>query len=481
MSSLKGAGLALVVAATLSGALALAFPYQPTDDARQFEVLARNLHAGRGFSLAEHPPFTATMTREPLYPLLVAGVYAVAGPRYGAVQVVQIGLLLVSVALVYWIGLEMFGPSVARAAALITALAPPLVNYPSYLLSETLFTALLVLFVWTLWRAQGRQPLWWAAAAGAVWGLSVLCKTLMAPLWMLVAAAWWLALRRQPGGASAWVGRIAVFTVGGMLLIGPWMLRNVAQFGTGNLVSLRGSKAMWERAQRIAYTPEQLRQSLVYSLSEYVGHRVFPQAAAHPREVLLRESALANARQAALLASGLSESAVDRVMMGEAAAVIRQHPFVYFGQCFVEWVKSTAVTYLPVLNEPRVETLSLTYPHGRTALSAIRGLLRLLAYPLLGFGVWGLVALRREWRRCWAVVVPILALNGLLSLVSGLGRYGVPLVPLYALVAAVGWQHVKRRRLFRMPGRPIKGRFAYHNGFEQELATALPKAEPQGV
>jgi 4-amino-4-deoxy-L-arabinose transferase-like glycosyltransferase len=93
-------------------------------DARGYDLLARNLLAGHGFSLQDAPPYQPDGLRTPLDPLFVAAVYALAGPQPAAVAVVQALLDSLTTLLVAAIAARSLGRRAGIAAALLYALTP---------------------------------------------------------------------------------------------------------------------------------------------------------------------------------------------------------------------------------------------------------------------------------------------------------------------------------------------------------------------
>src|SRR4051812_31581108 len=58
----------------------------------RYYITAFNLYAGHGYSFAESPPYSPSLACVPAYPLFMAAVYYVAGPRPDAVRVAQAAL-----------------------------------------------------------------------------------------------------------------------------------------------------------------------------------------------------------------------------------------------------------------------------------------------------------------------------------------------------------------------------------------------------
>ena len=114
-------------------------------DEQQYRQIADNLLAGNGFAWG---PGELTSIRPPLYPALLAGVWRVTGAdNLQAIRILQILLGLATSGLVYLLGARLYSPRVGRYAAAICWLYPSFVFFDFLILTETLFTFLLVAFV----------------------------------------------------------------------------------------------------------------------------------------------------------------------------------------------------------------------------------------------------------------------------------------------------------------------------------------------
>lgn len=173
--------------------------------------------------------------RPPLYPAFMAGVYLLAGESHDAVRIVQIGLSLLCVVLVFGVVEPRFGARAAFGSGLACALLPPLVHYPHFLWSETLNATLLALLLWLLGRFDHSPRLQWIALAGLTLGLCALTRETW--LYLAPVVAVWLLAR---GDGHDWRGAaktLLAFFVPLALVILPWTLRNQAQHDRFVLIS----------------------------------------------------------------------------------------------------------------------------------------------------------------------------------------------------------------------------------------------------
>jgi hypothetical protein len=223
-------------------------------DAQGYDLLARNLRAGHGFSLQDTPPYQPDGLRTPLYPVFVGAVYTLAGEHPVAVAVAQAALDSLTALLVGAIAGALLGRRSGVVAAVLYALTPLQWRYAAALLAEVPLAFLISLAVWLLMRLETSEVLKTsdvscrrqALACGAVAGLAALCKPNVGGLALILAlAAFWMlrADRRRAHRPvrSLRSGRCAEFVEGpigaGAILLAaavvasPWLIRNRVVFG----------------------------------------------------------------------------------------------------------------------------------------------------------------------------------------------------------------------------------------------------------
>jgi 4-amino-4-deoxy-L-arabinose transferase-like glycosyltransferase len=169
--------------------------------------------------------------RPPLFPVALAGVYGLFGvhPFYGRVFLSVMGALTCGV--IYLMGREAFGARVGAYAAWGAAFYAMLFRWSGYLLTETLFTFLLCLFIWSSQKSVRSPRLHYALAAGLFLGLATLTRpTTLAFIPFILL---WAVLTFSPGWKRALTvsGAIAVTLV---LTLAPWTVRNYR--ATGHIV-----------------------------------------------------------------------------------------------------------------------------------------------------------------------------------------------------------------------------------------------------
>jgi len=141
-----------------------------------------------------------------------------------------------TVLITYLLALRLLGRAVAVVTAGLLAVFPSQVYYAGTILTEPLFTFLLMLaLLILLWRPWSVGSLSWprALAAGLLLGAATLVRAITLPLFLVLGAAWWLATRQPREGIAAG----AVLAIGTAAFVVPWSVRNTVRLHTPVIVS----------------------------------------------------------------------------------------------------------------------------------------------------------------------------------------------------------------------------------------------------
>lgn len=223
------------------------FPITECDCSRYDEV-GWNVATGRGFvggfsrsNLAgDEIPDALEVAVGPVYPAFLGAVYWVFGHHLTTVRVAQALIGALTVAVLFLGVSAVCGIAVARLAALIVTWWPALIAYTGVVVTETLFTFLLVLLVFLLVRATHIQTVSSFAVAGAVMGLTILIREEAILLAIPFAG---LILWVVP---SRWgMARALVFLLAASLLVSGWTIRNYVHFRQVILVTAHGGDTLW--------------------------------------------------------------------------------------------------------------------------------------------------------------------------------------------------------------------------------------------
>jgi len=203
-------------------------------DSREYIALAHNLVSSYTFSRDTVPPFRPELFRTPGYPLLLTASLVIHRPSF-IVQalLVQLLLSLITVWLTSRLALELgLRPVTSAFAALLVGLSPSLAFLSTKLISETLFTPMLLVCVLLLnrYRLSGRALD--LIGTGVCCGLLVLVRPI-ATFFPFVIALYilWLALGpRFIAHRSALIAPLILLACAS-IVVAPWIIRNGTRTG----------------------------------------------------------------------------------------------------------------------------------------------------------------------------------------------------------------------------------------------------------
>ena len=315
----------LAAGAALRWPLLTLAPFFTTDSrCCYYHYAANQLLAGQPFDSRLHLP--------PGYSLFLAAILAVTDGSTAAAMLVQHLLGLAAGLLVYLIGRRLFGPLVGLAAALLTVLDVELALYEHAVMTETLFTVLLLCaLAVVLLRLPGSI---WLKVAG--FGLLAGAATLVRPTGLLLpglvlllpglgpargaaGAASRNARYRQLWHASRRVRLTLVAIVGAALIVVPVMVWNKRTHGVFALTSSLQRNMLYP----IEAAPRRLLQGrgggdpLLGQVKATISHHPTPAWVGPYGRVLERFH--------------LSYEALDRLLMRVALDFVLADPLAYVG------------------------------------------------------------------------------------------------------------------------------------------------------
>jgi 4-amino-4-deoxy-L-arabinose transferase-like glycosyltransferase len=190
-------------------------------DERDYNALAISLAERGEFAFR---PGSPTAFRPPLYPVIVAGLYRLAGVEsFQTVRLLQAGLSLLNVLLLYRLGARVFDRRVGLWAAGLYCFYPSLLGFNILLLTEVLFTFLLCATCYVLVLALQRASFAWLALGGVLLGLAALTRSV---LWLFPAVLSVLLLRWWPQDRARRAIAAGLLVATFALTIAPWVIRN---------------------------------------------------------------------------------------------------------------------------------------------------------------------------------------------------------------------------------------------------------------
>jgi 4-amino-4-deoxy-L-arabinose transferase-like glycosyltransferase len=410
----------LVVGLLVRALLLVCFRNQPLTiwDEREYNELAVNLASQGQYVLYNQP----NSSRPPLYPAVVAGIYKFCGlENYQAVRTFQMLTDLMTVAVLYLLGSEVYDRRIGLWAAGLYAVYPSAVGQAVLLLSETLFTFWLTLICLMIVRCLQKNSIAHLAMAGALIGLGTLTRSILwlfppvLALYMLVA--WRTSLGRR---LAAVLAMLAFFAI----TIAPWSIRCTRLEKTFVAIDVMGGRNLM--LGNYEHTPLDRSWDAISIEGEESWYRTLARETPGFRN--------------------LTQGQRDRLAMRHGLRFIVQHPWLTLERDVVKF-----------FNFWQLERAMLAgMLHGNWG-PLPRGVIFPLAALILGSyvlamlsGLFGAAsAPPDDWRVHGLLLVIIAFFCGLHTLIFAHSRYHLPLMPLILIYSASGlvnWRRIWQRR-----------------------------------
>jgi Dolichyl-phosphate-mannose-protein mannosyltransferase len=350
---------------------------------------------GKGYIRADQ--LGATALHPPLWPLVLSVVSAFSNDAVGPARTTfqdhrMVGVVLgpVMVLLLGLLGRRVGGERVGLASAALGALYPPFIAMDGSTMSETLYGPLMAGILLVAYRVYDR-PSWKAAVGfGVLIGLATLTRAETLILLVLLGA---------PLASHAGAGRRlkigAAMAAASVVVISPWVIRNLADFHSLTLSTNEGGALLGANCAR------------TYNGGKDLGYWTFT--------CVPGRSDLNEADQSDLyrrMAFDYARGHADRLPVALAVRFLRvwglYQPFRPTAEAQPPWVfRVGAATYLLVL----------------------------------ALAVWGFVLIRRRRQTVWILLTPIalVCLIGLVFYGVARFRYGAELSLVVFAAAALVW------------------------------------------
>jgi 4-amino-4-deoxy-L-arabinose transferase-like glycosyltransferase len=404
-------------------------------DTSSYIRTAKALLYGGTFSVTLERPDLPETIRTPGYPIYLAACFAVFGVNLPIIVITQIFLSLGTIALVYGLVNSIGGYYAAVISALLLAFDLPSITYTLQVLSETLFTLMLVALI-----ASGITILinpyrkYNYMLAGIFLSMATMVRPisyyLIIPLgaglvaWTIVSKLNWRAI----------LIRLLLFGLPFLLIIGGWQLRNylligdasVSQIEAVNMLAFRAAKII---ALRDGTSMEEAIQTL--GIKDITDIRIWHQ------EVLLtdhwKEQALAIIKKYPGLFLRSSINGMLNVILG-----LGERPFM-------EIINGELVTIGPVDDLTRLPVLAYLQKWAVDNRLFFLAFLYALGYMFiiyLGVLLWLIMAIRQKHMTlidllCWGVFFYFVLISAGPEAYS---RFRAPLMPILVIYAALGLQ-----------------------------------------
>jgi 4-amino-4-deoxy-L-arabinose transferase-like glycosyltransferase len=278
-SMLRSSLTIILIALVLRGAMFLIACHHPERlsfrDTGSYVQPALNLLAGHGFSQQEVSPFAPDASRTPVYPLFIAVLYAAFGEFPLVIAGAQVVISALTATLTYLLGRRLLPEREAHIGGLLLALSLGSIVHSLYIMTETLFTLLLLGVAWALVVYRDAAQKRWLIGGGLLAGLVTLCRPVALPYLLIVAPLAGCArrCRWQQGVLAA-----LVLLLTASLVVAPWIVRNYRLVGAPTLSTIASYNLLFYNAVSLeadlrGIGQEQMRAEMTERVEDELARR----------------------------------------------------------------------------------------------------------------------------------------------------------------------------------------------------------------
>lgn len=266
--------------------------YSP--DSYEYITIARNLIQHGVFSQDPVPPLTPDIYRTPVYPALLAGIYAL-GFSDSVVVAIQIflGSLMAAATFLLARNLELSRLQ-GGIAALIVALDPLTILYSYTILTDMLFATILlggIVLLSLHLKTERLQPL---IASSVILALASLTRPIGQYLSLALIPAFVLATYKRNGDRTKIIGRLLILILISLSLTNLWSYRNYRENGVATISAIGDFNLLYFRASEVMASAENISaKEAEAKLDKYIRDQTALQKLTKGQSVaLMREKAI---------------------------------------------------------------------------------------------------------------------------------------------------------------------------------------------
>ncbi len=347
----------------------------------------------------------------PFVPGCMAAVYAVFGHDYRAARICQgiTGGVLLVLSIV-GIGSILFNRTTGLLAGIGVALYPQLIYLSGLFYAEHMFAVLLSMMVFCLVRWQQVQQNAWLVVGGVLLGLSALCRPValgVAPF--VLAYVGWKAT-----GARRRL-KVLFFLLAAGAVVLPWTVRNAMVFRHFVLISTGSGLHLWRGNNEVSQGDADDRHLIPFG--DLWKERVACLGTVE------REKVIKCVEKLQAEVGQLDEVEGDHRFAAEGRRWLIAHPQEFLKQSYRRLITLYSA-------------FSRTLSKNETTNARNRLIAAASFYPVLGFGLIGVVLAWRRTRASWVVHGVIVGLTLVYLPMTACTRFRMPLDSLWILLAS---------------------------------------------
>jgi Tfp pilus assembly protein PilF len=333
----------------------------------------------------------------PLYPYVLAAVYAVFGRDYMIVRILQIAGGAVTIALTYLVGKEVFRPSAAFAGVVMLTLYGAMTFHEGEMLMMWLGTLINTAGLLVLHRMHPKTGYLVYALVGFLIGLSALARANIL-LFLPVVVAWVLIVPRS----GARVRKALVVAAGTVIAVAPATIHNYVAADDFVLITSNGG------------------------VNFYIGNGEEATGMFYPaRGITFEQESATRSYVERLFGREMKPSEISDYWYGRAFAFIKRQPLKEIALL----LKKTAL-FFNGYEIPQIES----YDIARARHPVLRGLF-VNFWMIVSLGLFGMLSTIRSWKKYFLLYgfVFSYALSIILFFVTS--RYRIQVAPVLCLFA----------------------------------------------
>jgi len=379
--------------------------------------------------------------RTPLYPVFLAMVYGLFGENQFYLVLTQVLIGLITIYLTYLLFHELFPSQNKGTGILLLAFGLESILSPFYVMTETLFTFLLVCILLCFLVYRRTINYWWLAIGGVLTGLAILCRPIAVyfPVVLLLFILW---EHRQD--FRQWMVSSVIFSFMVLICVFPWIVRNDRVVGvpvvstiTGDSLYFYSANALLAYQQQIGFFESQqvlypaLDQALLDANLQNIESNRYNMEVHMAREIILKEPVtylyvhLRDSMKIFLPGTASLRDALGQTDQNLDLWDLWQTQGLF--SSLKEYFRQTYGVQLILL--PFVILLVITC--------------------LLGFwGIWVLLR-NRNWFELLFLSVPVFYFI-LLSGPGSYSRFRIPIMPVLSVLAGIGAEYTKNKVMVKM-------------------------------
>ena len=415
-------------------------------DRWEYEQLAANLIEGNGFSVQKVAPYEKTIRRVPAYPVFVSFFYKLFGMYNDkSIYIAQAVLFVIISISVYYLAVMVNAPpSAAMLAGVLTATNPGLGGFTMELMSEILFTFLMLMFSIFLVRAVKYSRIRCYLTAGLFAGFASLCRPTaqLIPVFMLAVfgVAFFI-----PGLKKLFDGKVRSILQGLLALwiscsvvVLPWMINNYKNFGKFALTSQVGEVLFQNTA--LLSDNKVFIGNLLASVSESLARKYDPDFSRYRQWRRIKEMMTESVNDSKPPVdtgkgwgvnwySGKNYLTVEKIWLDKSVEFIKESPIRYFIKVAVSAIDSHSNILVP-----QVMSRDDVSPTARVFIL----ITKIFMFVLV---VSSLFSLKKYYKNNLLLFLGLVALYNIVSFlpITTGSRHVIVNLPVYSLMTALFW------------------------------------------